>query len=110
MSAPAARTAPGGDGEERAGRGEHEDQAERDLRQLQQHADRNLDHVDAPPMAATAERRHPGFPLKRGLVAHMRRQIKRHGDETDLADLGAAEEELRERRSRKGGRPRRETS
>ena len=40
------------------------------------------------------------------LLAHMRRQIKRHGDETDLGDLAAAEEELRERRSRKGGRPR----
>jgi len=40
------------------------------------------------------------------LLAHMRRQIRRHGDEADLADLGAAEEELRERRSRKGGRPR----
>jgi hypothetical protein len=41
------------------------------------------------------------------LLAHIRRQIKRHGDETDLADLSAAEEELRERRSRTGGRPRR---
>lgn len=40
------------------------------------------------------------------LLAHMRRQIKRHGDEADLADLAAAEEELRVRRSRKGGRPR----
>lgn len=43
------------------------------------------------------------------LLAHMREQIERHGDEQDLADLEAAEEELRERRSRKGGRPRRET-
>jgi hypothetical protein len=42
------------------------------------------------------------------LLAHMRRQIKRHGDDEDLADLAAAEEELRERRGRKGGRPRRE--
>lgn len=41
------------------------------------------------------------------LVAHMRRQIKRHGGEADLADLAAAEDELRERRARKGGRPRR---
>jgi hypothetical protein len=40
----------------------------------------------------------------------MRRQIKRHGDEEDLADLAAAEEELRERRSRKGGRPRRDAT
>ena len=40
------------------------------------------------------------------LLAYMRRQIRRHGDETDLADLKAGDEELRERRSRKGGRPR----
>ena len=40
------------------------------------------------------------------LLAHMRRQIRRHGDPADLADLAAAEDELRERRSRKGGRPR----
>ena len=42
------------------------------------------------------------------LLAHMRRQIKRYGDGEDLADL--AEEELRERRSRKGGRPPRAAS
>lgn len=41
------------------------------------------------------------------LLVHMRRQIKRHGDEEDLADLAAAEQELSERRARKGGRPRR---
>lgn len=40
------------------------------------------------------------------LLAHMRRQINRYGDDQDAADLAAAEEELRERRSRKGGRPR----
>ena len=39
------------------------------------------------------------------LLAHMRRQIKRHGDEQDQADLAAADTELAERRSRKGGRP-----
>jgi hypothetical protein len=39
------------------------------------------------------------------LLAHMRRQIKRHGDEQDQADLAAADAELAERRSRKGGRP-----
>lgn len=39
------------------------------------------------------------------LLAHIRRQIKRHGDQVDLDDLSAAEAELRERRSRKGGRP-----
>jgi hypothetical protein len=41
------------------------------------------------------------------LLEHMRRQIRRHGDEADKAGLAAAEEELRERRARKGGRPRR---
>ena len=40
------------------------------------------------------------------LLAHMRRQIKKHGDEQDLADLADAEAELAERRARKGGRPR----
>jgi hypothetical protein len=39
------------------------------------------------------------------LTDHMRRQIKRHGDEQDKADLAAAEVELAERHSRKGGRP-----
>jgi hypothetical protein len=39
------------------------------------------------------------------LLAHIRRQIKRHGDEQDQGDLAAADEELAERRSRKGGRP-----
>lgn len=40
------------------------------------------------------------------LLAHMRRQINSHGDETDLALLAEAEEELKVRRARKGGRPR----
>lgn len=39
------------------------------------------------------------------LLEHMRRQIGEHGDAADLADLEAAEAELLERRSRKGGRP-----
>ncbi|MUN38997.1 hypothetical protein [Actinomadura litoris] len=39
------------------------------------------------------------------LLNRMREQIKTHGDEQDLADLAAAEQELAERRSRKGGRP-----
>jgi hypothetical protein len=39
------------------------------------------------------------------LLAHIRRQIKRHGTNDDLADLAAAEEELRLRRARRGGRP-----
>ena len=40
------------------------------------------------------------------LTDHMRRLIKRHGDEQDRADLAAADLELAERRSRKGARPR----
>lgn len=39
------------------------------------------------------------------LLNHMRHQIKHHGDATDLADLDAAEDELTQRRARKGGRP-----
>lgn len=40
------------------------------------------------------------------LLDHMRQRIEQHGDETDRADLAAAEAELAERRARKGGRPR----
>lgn len=43
------------------------------------------------------------------LLDHVRHQIRAHGDETDLADLEAAEAELAERRARKGGRPRKST-
>jgi hypothetical protein len=43
------------------------------------------------------------------LLEHMRRQIERHGDGEDRADLAAADRELAERRSRKGGRPRKAT-
>lgn len=39
------------------------------------------------------------------LLDHMRAQIGRHGTDQDRADLAAAEQELTERRSRKGGRP-----
>lgn len=39
------------------------------------------------------------------LLAHVRLVIQERGDERDLADLAAAEEELAERHSRKGGRP-----
>lgn len=42
------------------------------------------------------------------LLAHMRRTIKRHGDEQDLADLAAGEAELAANRANKGGRPRRD--
>jgi len=39
------------------------------------------------------------------LLDVIRADIARHGAEQDLADLDAAERELVERRSRKGGRP-----
>jgi len=39
------------------------------------------------------------------LLDRMRERIREHGDETDLADLAAADAELAERRARKGGRP-----
>jgi predicted DNA-binding protein len=44
------------------------------------------------------------------LLAHVRRQINRHGSEEDLGLLAEAEAELKERRARKGGRPRRKPS
>ena len=40
------------------------------------------------------------------LLAHIRRQITRHGDDADRAALAEADAELAERRARKGGRPR----
>lgn len=43
------------------------------------------------------------------LLDHVRADIREHGNEQDLADLEAAEQELIERRSRKGGRPRKPT-
>jgi len=39
------------------------------------------------------------------ILDHIRGRIGAHGDARDLADLEAAEQELAERRSRKGGRP-----
>lgn len=39
------------------------------------------------------------------LMDHMRARVYEHGDEQDRADLGRAEQELAERRARKGGRP-----
>ncbi|MBA4865927.1 hypothetical protein H1V43_32200 [Streptomyces sp. PSKA54] len=39
------------------------------------------------------------------LVDHVRAFIKKHGNEQELAELTAAEQELAERRARKGGRP-----
>jgi hypothetical protein len=44
------------------------------------------------------------------LVAHVRVVIEEHGDETDRRDLAAADQELAERRSRKGGRPKKEAT
>lgn len=37
--------------------------------------------------------------------AHIRRQVRRHGDAEDMAALRAADAELAERRARRGGRP-----
>lgn len=42
------------------------------------------------------------------LLDHVRADIKAHGDEEDLAALARGEEELAERRARKGGRPKKE--
>jgi hypothetical protein len=39
------------------------------------------------------------------LLDHMRERIREHGTAEDLADLERAEQELAERRARKGGRP-----
>lgn len=44
------------------------------------------------------------------LLDHVRTTLQQHGDEQDLADLAAAEQELAERRARKGGRPRKEST
>jgi hypothetical protein len=43
------------------------------------------------------------------ILGHIRERIREQGDGQDKADLAAAEEELAERRSRKGGRPPRAT-
>ena len=42
------------------------------------------------------------------LVDHVRDFLKKHGNEHELAELEAAEQELAERRARKGGRPKKE--
>lgn len=39
------------------------------------------------------------------LLGHVRTVISEHGNDEDKAELAAAETELAERRSRKGGRP-----
>jgi hypothetical protein len=43
------------------------------------------------------------------LLTHIRRQIELLGDAEDLAALADAEQELAERRGRRGGRPRKTT-
>jgi hypothetical protein len=53
-----------------------------------------------------AERR--GVDRSADLVDHVRDFIKEHGNEQELAELAAAEQELAERRARKGGRPKKE--
>jgi hypothetical protein len=40
------------------------------------------------------------------LLDFVRREVEQLGDESDRADLAAADAELAERRARKGGRPR----
>ncbi|WP_319169485.1 hypothetical protein [Streptomyces sp. ME08-AFT2] len=42
------------------------------------------------------------------LLDHMRSRVLEHGDAEDRADLERAEQELAERRARKGGRPKRQ--
>jgi hypothetical protein len=44
------------------------------------------------------------------LLDHIRKRIRKYGDDQDIADLAAAEQELAERRARKGGRPKKERS
>jgi hypothetical protein len=44
------------------------------------------------------------------LTAHMSRTIRRYGTNEEKGMLADAEAELRERRSRKGGRPKRDSS
>lgn len=53
----------------------------------------------------TAAERH-GTDRSADLVDHVRSFIREHGNEQELAELAAAEQELAERRARKGGRPR----
>ncbi|MFD8771826.1 hypothetical protein [Streptomyces sp. NPDC059916] len=42
------------------------------------------------------------------LVDHVREFIRTHGNKQELAEVEAAEQELAERRARKGGRPKKE--
>ena len=49
-----------------------------------------------------------GIDRSADLVDHVRAFITKHGNEGELAELAAAEQELAERRARKGGRPKKE--
>ncbi|MGW1532317.1 hypothetical protein [Streptomyces aureus] len=51
-----------------------------------------------------------GIDRSADLVDHVRAFIKEHGNEQELAELAAAEQELAERRARKGGRPKKEST
>lgn len=51
-----------------------------------------------------------GLDWATAIYNHVRTTVQQHGDAQDLADLAAAEQELAERRARKGGRPKKETS
>lgn len=44
------------------------------------------------------------------LVDHVRVFIKEHGNDQERTELAAAEQELAERRARKGGRPKKKTT
>jgi hypothetical protein len=49
-----------------------------------------------------------GIDRSADLVDHVRTFIEQHGNEHERAELAAAEQELAERRARKGGRPKKE--
>lgn len=51
-----------------------------------------------------------GVDRSTNLVDHVRDFIEQHGNAHERAELAAAEEELAERRARKGGRPKKETT
>ncbi|MFB6955470.1 hypothetical protein ACFCYB_00180 [Streptomyces sp. NPDC056309] len=51
-----------------------------------------------------------GLDRSADLVDHVRDFIRKHGNEQELAELAAAEQELTERRARKGGRPKKTSS
>jgi len=50
-----------------------------------------------------------GIDRSADLVDHVRTFIEQHGNEHERTELAAAEQELAERRARKGGRPKKAT-